>query len=501
MDAPAAIEAKLVRGAHNKSMFEVTNGRFTASLIRDILEAGNAYIRANKVPADEATETLIPAFKGAKARSWFRKMNENDALVGMPWPQMMDLFREKMLGEGWETELVRDVITASQGKSEPFDDYIVRVTDLNELLHGRPSHLAPPALRIHIHSRLLPKLAALYDDDAKRLNAIVDFDEWTDAIAELDRKRIVDSDRRQRDVREFIAAERRNDNKGKRPRVSDGTTDTRDAKRSRNPAGSAPSSSSAPGGSNHLTRLDEDQKGHLDDNFGCRKCRRLFVFHKSFDNAPGCTFPKPEDVVVITDAVVKQARANLTPAQRTQLAEAEAAAKAKKATKKAAPVAYAAVADSDSDSESSSDDSSSIGARPGGLLRPGPVVSPDGQTEEYLVERIIDERTRYGKRQFRVRWFGYGPEHDDWLPLAEVNDLAVFDAWKNGLSQTGIADSNILEQQDRLIPTTPTTTEDSTSIISLSTRRRGKRVADVPASTRTLRPRGKDGWVLATSAA
>ncbi|KAJ7052037.1 hypothetical protein C8F01DRAFT_940445, partial [Mycena amicta] len=54
------------------------------------------------------------------------------------------------------------------------------------------------------------------------------------------------------------------------------------------------------------------------------------------------------------------------------------------------------------------------------LTRPGPAVTPDGQEDEYYVERIVDERIRYRKRQLKVRWHGYGPEDDDWIDAAEL---------------------------------------------------------------------------------
>src|ERR1700738_3840877 len=53
------------------------------------------------------------------------------------------------------------------------------------------------------------------------------------------------------------------------------------------------------------------------------------------------------------------------------------------------------------------------------LLRPGPVVTEDGQ-EEWAIERIIDERSRGCGKQYQVRWKGYGPESDEWLSRAEL---------------------------------------------------------------------------------
>ena len=34
--------------------------------------------------------------------------------------------------------------------------------------------------------------------------------------------------------------------------------------------------------------------------------------------------------------------------------------------------------------------------------------------ETYSIEHIIKERKRKGKKQFLVKWEGYGPEHNSW---------------------------------------------------------------------------------------
>jgi hypothetical protein len=49
------------------------------------------------------------------------------------------------------------------------------------------------------------------------------------------------------------------------------------------------------------------------------------------------------------------------------------------------------------------------------LSQPGPVVTPDGE-EEWLIDRIMDEQTHGKGRQYLVRWHGYDPEEDRWLP-------------------------------------------------------------------------------------
>jgi hypothetical protein len=69
------------------------------------------------------------------------------------------------------------------------------------------------------------------------------------------------------------------------------------------------------------------------------------------------------------------------------------------------------------------------------LARPGPVLSPEG-LEEYHVQQIIDSRKRGRGYQYLVRWTGYGPEHDRWLPGRELEDCEALDKWLNGEGAT-----------------------------------------------------------------
>jgi hypothetical protein len=60
--------------------------------------------------------------------------------------------------------------------------------------------------------------------------------------------------------------------------------------------------------------------------------------------------------------------------------------------------------------------------------KPVPIVTEDGQ-EEWLIDSIVEERIRGRKMQYRVRWFGYGPEDDSWLPAHELSDCEALDKW------------------------------------------------------------------------
>lgn len=51
---------------------------------------------------------------------------------------------------------------------------------------------------------------------------------------------------------------------------------------------------------------------------------------------------------------------------------------------------------------------------------------------EFVVEAIVghrgDRRRRAGM-EFRVRWLGYEPDDDTWLPYREVRELAALDRY------------------------------------------------------------------------
>jgi hypothetical protein len=65
------------------------------------------------------------------------------------------------------------------------------------------------------------------------------------------------------------------------------------------------------------------------------------------------------------------------------------------------------------------------------FAQPGPVVTIDGQ-EEWAVDSIIDERRRGRGFQYLVRWVGYGPEEDRWLPGSELKDAHALNVWLAG---------------------------------------------------------------------
>lgn len=67
------------------------------------------------------------------------------------------------------------------------------------------------------------------------------------------------------------------------------------------------------------------------------------------------------------------------------------------------------------------------------LAKPGLVVTAEESTE-FFIEKILDGQPWGRGKQYLVQWFGYGPEHDLWLPCSELLDmeaLAKYEEWES----------------------------------------------------------------------
>jgi hypothetical protein len=42
---------------------------------------------------------------------------------------------------------------------------------------------------------------------------------------------------------------------------------------------------------------------------------------------------------------------------------------------------------------------------------------------EFQIEKVLKERVRRGKKEFLVRWIGYGEEDDTWVSDKDMRDL------------------------------------------------------------------------------
>jgi hypothetical protein len=57
------------------------------------------------------------------------------------------------------------------------------------------------------------------------------------------------------------------------------------------------------------------------------------------------------------------------------------------------------------------------------------VITKNG-AEEWPIDEIIDERKCGCGMHYLVRWVGFGPEDDEWLPGKTLEDCAALDVWE-----------------------------------------------------------------------
>ena len=67
--------------------------------------------------------------------------------------------------------------------------------------------------------------------------------------------------------------------------------------------------------------------------------------------------------------------------------------------------------------------------------RPKASPTPPTHSDHYEVERVLQHRKVAGKLQYLVRWKGWGPADDSWVPIHDFDDLAVIKRYWKSLSQ------------------------------------------------------------------
>ncbi|KLO11845.1 hypothetical protein SCHPADRAFT_808945, partial [Schizopora paradoxa] len=64
----------------------------------------------------------------------------------------------------------------------------------------------------------------------------------------------------------------------------------------------------------------------------------------------------------------------------------------------------------------------------------------DKGVEEWVIEKIIDQRRRGVGFQYLVRWKGYPQEEDRWLPGRELKECEALDVWQQKLEAEKVSE-------------------------------------------------------------
>ncbi|KAJ7050076.1 hypothetical protein C8F01DRAFT_1092636 [Mycena amicta] len=311
----SVLRATILNDDPAKKCARVSPGTFDAALIRDMFEAYEEH--QDLTTGVTAAKLVARAVKGIKDHNvvrWFRA--DKERILHLSIGELKNELRTLLLDADWESQVLRKILLFLHGLREE-----------HRLLEDTPSYLDDDTLKAHMLACMNDSLRTLYDEDAARLGAINDLTEWVKAVETINKKRRKDDKVRDDAIAAAFAKQRYTGNP-KRPHEDDNTQNgSKKAARTdenKNP-NAALSSTSAPFGGK-AKRLDDAEKALIDANFGCRKCRQLFVWHCGTDNV--CDFP-PKDVPTVTEKTVAAAKAALTTEQKTCLAATTAKGKGK----------------------------------------------------------------------------------------------------------------------------------------------------------------------------
>ncbi|KAJ7220466.1 hypothetical protein GGX14DRAFT_388900 [Mycena pura] len=307
-----------------KKCARVSAGAFDAALIHDMFEAFEEHADLASVSNAKIVSRAVKNIKEPAVVRWLR--SDKERILKLSLDALKQELRALLLDPDWEAQVLRDIRHTHQEENQAFLVFYHRLCEFNRLLEDTSSYLTDDELRAHMRASMLDSTRTLYDEDAARLNALDDLTAWVKAVETVDKKRRKDEKERN-DAIAAILAKQRQAPPAKRSRDDD---DSRNPKKPRADENTRPQ-----GSTDRPKPLDDAQRALLDANHGCRKCCRLFVFHRGYDNV--CDFPKT-NAKPITEKTVAAAKANLTAEQRTKLAAATKSATASKL----APVASVA---------------------------------------------------------------------------------------------------------------------------------------------------------------
>jgi len=277
----------------------LTAGTITPEALRTFENACKNYLRNKEnLNAADHVARVAGGFLDPLISDWYWLSQERfDSIM---FKDFMTEVRAKWLQKDWELDVRRRLLGTKQSGS--FWDWSIVQRNLNSLLINTPHYLTDEQLHNTLEANLDPDLLIAYND-AKVTETKLD--DWLSKVKTID-----DKTRREQDVLKRLALE------AARGEAARGDA-ARGTKRNGQAAGiSEPSrnynrpnnnntSSTSSSAFVKLPRLTDAEKNLLDENQGCRKCRRFFVSHHS-TNCPN-DYPSAAKYKPLTAEDVSQA--------------------------------------------------------------------------------------------------------------------------------------------------------------------------------------------------
>ncbi|KAJ7158308.1 hypothetical protein C8R43DRAFT_882412, partial [Mycena crocata] len=250
-------------------------GDMTPLLLNDFSSAANTYFDYKKIPAAERVSSVIGNIREQEFKNWIRDMPTRARLNAMTFEDFMSAVATKFLSATWEIETRYTISQLRHKVDDKFSKYATEVTSYHTLLIGTKSQLDPARLRHTMEAGMCQELKDEYANDEPAKDVDLDkIDAWRTEVDRVDRKRLIDHHKAKRMAEALLRAEalkRKAENDGER------TSKKPASSTSSKPPSTSSTASSRP--ARNCPKLTDDEKKLLDENDGCRKCRRFFCGH------------------------------------------------------------------------------------------------------------------------------------------------------------------------------------------------------------------------------
>lgn len=231
------------------------------------------FFDCKEIKEGDQVRKILGCFRDTRIRDWIN--GDRNRLLTLSFADFMTELRANYLDPDWEPTVRRRILAATLKQNQSFWDWFSHMQSLNSLLANTPSHFSDASLREKLEAGLDPELTRRCN--ANKVDKILVLRPWALEVKRHDENRRADL-KRAREVTEEVF-NRREDN-GKRRRGNNTSNNTSNAANfAANPG--AATAAAIVGTIQRLAALTDAEREQLDNNNGCRKCRRLNVYHIS----------------------------------------------------------------------------------------------------------------------------------------------------------------------------------------------------------------------------
>ncbi|KIM90206.1 hypothetical protein PILCRDRAFT_1558 [Piloderma croceum F 1598] len=261
----------------------LTSGTVTPQVLRDWEDGCNNYFFHKSIADDRQVCAIVLAIvlglKDHRIGDWYRSAQA--VIVAMPFDDFVTAVQNKLLKDGWQHNLQKEILSSAQGKL-PFDEWQNSLGASNSLLVGSTYHVTEAGLHNHLNANMHDELShECFDANAQQ---IATYKGWIDAVVILDMRRLHNLEKQKHLLDDAMKLECARNSKvlsasshGNKHIVPSNTS----------------SSTSVP-------KLTDTDRTLLNQHEGCYKCRRFYVNHKG--NACPNGFPEATLYKGLTEA-------------------------------------------------------------------------------------------------------------------------------------------------------------------------------------------------------